>query len=297
MRLNHRKPEAGRKAALGADSSALETTYDLTRRHGPETIICIPLMRLSQVVLVDSRDDGKVSNEENLPRISPIDAEEEEWCQRGFLVGVSLAFLFDSPNLRRSGNLRMHFSPPLSTRQSSWIDSASPMPFFNDLIRRPRVAWIAVLVVIGVVGCGGSAPTSPFERYVPAPEQARRAVDAVLSAWRDTADPQPGLVTAPGTRFVDHQRKPGQRLKSFEILGVRKVENALQIAVALTLDPPAEGQEPADAAPSLVRYNVYGVDPVWVFRLEDYEMISHWEHEMKDPAETSTPPPASSPAR
>jgi hypothetical protein len=43
----------------------------------------------------------------------------------------------------------------------------------------------------------------------------------------------------------------------------------------------------------LVRYNVLGRDPIWVFRLEDYEMISHWEHPMIGEAEA---PPESTPA-
>lgn len=76
--------------------------------------------------------------------------------------------------------------------------------------------------------------------------------------------------------FVDKQRRPGQRLKSFAILGRSEVENARQFTVRLDLDPTEAGD--------LVRYNVFGRKPVWVFRLEDYERISHWEHPMDDPA-------------
>ena len=43
-------------------------------------------------------------------------------------------------------------------------------------------------------------------------------------------------------------------------------------AVRLSLENPPEVQ--------VVRYLVVGNDPLWVFRQEDYEMISHWEHPM-----------------
>ena len=40
--------------------------------------------------------------------------------------------------------------------------------------------------------------------------------------------------------------------------------------VQLALDaPPAEVR---------VRYYVIGIDPVWVVRQEDYDMLTHWEH-------------------
>jgi hypothetical protein len=79
--------------------------------------------------------------------------------------------------------------------------------------------------------------------------------------------------------FADKSRSPETRLRSFSILGETEIENARQFTVRLTLD--------GDDAPRLVRYNVLGRDPVWVFRLEDYEMISHWQHPMNE-----EPPPA-----
>ncbi len=79
----------------------------------------------------------------------------------------------------------------------------------------------------------------------------------------------------------DKQRKPDARLRSFAILGESDAENVRQFTVRLQI----EGED----APRLVRYNLLGRDPVWVFRLEDYEMISHWEHPMNEDA-----PPAAS---
>lgn len=76
-------------------------------------------------------------------------------------------------------------------------------------------------------------------------------------------------------KFVDQHRKPGQKLVAYEVLGDVEVENARQFAARLELSGETE--------PALVRYNVFGINPTWVFRLEDYELISHWEHKMDDP--------------
>jgi hypothetical protein len=67
---------------------------------------------------------------------------------------------------------------------------------------------------------------------------------------------------------------------SFKILGQTEVKNARHFTVRLNL----QGEE----SPELVKYHVVGRDPVWVFRLDDYNMLSHWEHDMSAPA----PPPA-----
>ncbi len=37
----------------------------------------------------------------------------------------------------------------------------------------------------------------------------------------------------------------------------------------------------------MVRFLVVGIDPILVFRQEDYELISHWEHKM-DPGDEKT---------
>ena len=93
----------------------------------------------------------------------------------------------------------------------------------------------------------------------------------------------PASFNTPSVEFVDSHRRPQQRLLAFQILGQSDVENARQFTVRLNL----EGEE----SPQLVKYNILGRDPLWVFRLEDYEMIAHWEHDMKDPAPEPSPNP------
>jgi hypothetical protein len=70
---------------------------------------------------------------------------------------------------------------------------------------------------------------------------------------------------------------------SFKILGQTDVENARQFTVRLNL----EGEE----SPQLVRYHIVGREPVWVFRIEDFESLMHWEHNMDSPALSPGEPP------
>jgi hypothetical protein len=129
-------------------------------------------------------------------------------------------------------------------------------------------------------GCGPSADRGEAPRYLPGWPEARSALVAALDDWRDSSPPFPPSRQVGGLVFADRRRRPGDRLRSFAILGETEVENARQFTVRLQL----EGED----VPRLVRYNVLGRDPVWVFRLEDYEMISHWAHPMDD--EEASPP-------
>jgi hypothetical protein len=146
--------------------------------------------------------------------------------------------------------------------------------------RRCRLTTLACLaaLVASTPGCdprGGEVATPGF---VPSWAEARHALELSLSTWRDTPSPLPESFDIRAVQFVDQRRKPNQRLLSFQILGQTEIENARQFTVRLNLD----GEE----SPQLVKYNVLGREPVWVFRLENYEMTSHWEHQMDAPAAT-----------
>ena len=136
------------------------------------------------------------------------------------------------------------------------------------------------MAAAGLTGCNGwnASPTPPG--YLPGWAEARQSLESALSAWRDAPSPLPDSIDSSAVIFVDKQRRPGQRLRSFAILGQSEIENARQFTVRLQLDQ--------EESPILVRYNVLGRNPVWVFRLEDYERISHWEHPMEDPSTAPT---------
>ncbi len=141
--------------------------------------------------------------------------------------------------------------------------------------------WVGVLcgwavVVVGMPGCEARNDDVPTPAFVPGWEQAREVLESTLSRWRDApaSAPLPASFDVPSVQFVDKTRRPDQRLLSFQILGQTEIEYARQFTVRLNL----AGEE----SPQLVKYNVLGGGPFWVFRLEDFEMFTHWQHDMGD---------------
>lgn len=122
-----------------------------------------------------------------------------------------------------------------------------------------------------LLGCGGSDPRA---RYTPSEEAAQEALEAALVAWQNGKPPGPVEGTSPVVHMVDGHRKPGQKLQGFTVLGPAPGEGARVLAARLTLENPREEQK--------VRYVIVGIDPLWVFRYEDYEMMVHWDHPMGD---------------
>lgn len=155
------------------------------------------------------------------------------------------------------------------------MTTSTPLPRFPP---RALLALVATVLALGGACDGWRDPKPPA--FLPSWSEARQALDWALSTWRDSPDP-PRLIVSPKVQFVDQQRRPGERLKAYEILAQTDVENARQFTVRLTLE-----NEPS---PRLTRYVVIGREPVWVFRFEDYDMISHWEHKMDDPDGPSIP--------
>jgi hypothetical protein len=132
-----------------------------------------------------------------------------------------------------------------------------------------RVA-IAGLFVLAA-GCSSSSDPG---RYIPPEDKARQALEAALTGWRNgaPAGAVPGT-SGPVVQFVDSHRGPGQRLKEYTVLGMAPGDGPRVFTVRLALDAPA-----ADVK---ARYVVFGIDPVWVIRHEDFDMINHWDHPMK----------------
>jgi hypothetical protein len=139
--------------------------------------------------------------------------------------------------------------------------------------------WAAVAATTTGCAANNAAATTGF---IPEWDKATQALISALTAWRDAPSPLPATFSIPSVQFVDSHRRLDQRLLAFQILGKSDIETARQFTVRLKL----EGEE----SPQLVKYNILGRDPLWVFRLEDYEMIAHWEHDMSPPAPIAAPP-------
>ena len=121
-----------------------------------------------------------------------------------------------------------------------------------------------------LTGCG-----DPAARYVPSPAQAVTAVKASLDDWKKGLPAGPVADTKPTVHVVDSQRRELPVLSDYQILGEVPGNAPRCLAVRLRWANP-EKEERA-------RYVVVGIDPLWVFRQEDYDLLSHWEHPMAEP--------------
>ena len=139
---------------------------------------------------------------------------------------------------------------------------------------------IFCLSLLWLTGCGDSDA-----RFVPAQETAHAAVSAAMNAWKNGVVPGPVPDTAPLVHLTDSHRKPGQVLDGFEILGEVPGNADRCLAVRVKLSNPV--------AEERVRYVVIGIDPLWVFRHEDYDLLTHWEHPMEKTEATDDPAAAS----
>jgi hypothetical protein len=127
------------------------------------------------------------------------------------------------------------------------------------------------LLAVAVLGCERTPPDES-RRYVPEAAPARAALAAVLEGWKAGRVGEKLSAGGRGVEVVDSLRRSGRPLRGFEILGEVATDRARGFAVRLDLDRPEEEQA--------TRYLVIGLEPLWVFRQEDYDMISHWEHAM-----------------
>jgi hypothetical protein len=132
-----------------------------------------------------------------------------------------------------------------------------------------RVAGLGCfLVLAAVAGCGRDHRA----RFTPAEEVAKHALESGLAAWQNGQPAGPVAGTSPLIHVVDSHRKAGQKLSRFEVLGTAPGDGPRVYAVRLSLDEPREEKR--------VRFVVVGIDPLWVIRYEDYEMLAHWDHPM-----------------
>jgi hypothetical protein len=133
-------------------------------------------------------------------------------------------------------------------------------------------AWACLAGVGLLLACGmGCAPRpgDDFERYYPPEAAARRALETGLDSWHDGQLAGTVLAGDPSVVMVDSHRQPGQKLRRYEILGALPGDGPRRFTVRLTLDEPEEQQRTC--------FLVVGVNPLWVYRQEDYDMLAHWE--------------------
>jgi hypothetical protein len=122
---------------------------------------------------------------------------------------------------------------------------------------RRSAALGVVVLLLGAAGCGQQG----CERYIPSDDAARRALETVLANLERGQPPDAGT-TAPVIKLVDSRWKPGQQLNKHQIIKEESVEGHTVFSVLLVYKGGQREQ--------LVRYVVVGVDPLWVYREEDF---------------------------
>jgi hypothetical protein len=136
---------------------------------------------------------------------------------------------------------------------------------------------LAVLVIIACSTTGCNSEASAIQRFIPSQESSQAAISKAFDAWKTGTPAGPVPDTSPLIHLTDNHRRPSEKLISYRILGEVPGDTPRCYAVELKFDPPRDER---------ARYVVVGIDPLWVFRLEDYQLLAHWEHKME-------PPPAS----
>lgn len=143
---------------------------------------------------------------------------------------------------------------------------------------------VLLCALLLISGCGQGRP----DRFTPSAATAKSSIEAALEAWREGLAPGPISNQTPAVHVVDTVRSPGQKLRDYQVLSETRASGAGRLyVVRLTLDNPA-AQERA-------RFIVVGVDPIWVFRKEDYDHLAHWEHPMPAASTTAEQPAGPSP--
>ena len=141
--------------------------------------------------------------------------------------------------------------------------------------RISRESWYQLVFAVGCLVSCGCGEYDRSSQFVPSVTVAESAVKAGMEAWKK-GEPV-GLVqgvTKPSVHVVDSHRKPGQQIVSYQVLGEVPGNAPRCFAVKAMLSGPETTER--------LRYIVVGIDPLWVFRQEDYDLLSHWEHPMEE---------------
>jgi len=126
------------------------------------------------------------------------------------------------------------------------------------------------LIALGLLaGCGeGSAP-------LPSKASAREALQTALDAWKAGKPPSSLAGAKPGIEVVDFEWKAGKALSDFSLGEETMGQGTQTIAATLTL--------PGEKAPKPVTYMILGLDPLRIFRDEDFHRALNMDNAPVEP--------------
>jgi hypothetical protein len=124
---------------------------------------------------------------------------------------------------------------------------------------------LTLWAVLAAAGCSGGGRV---EDFTPSADKARKALEAALAHWQGGGKPGsvPGTA-APVVEVTDSKWAAGQKLKSFEVVGDEPPAGAGPRFFKVKLTP-------ASGSPVEAKYAVLGIDPLLVYRDEDYQKLS-----------------------
>jgi uncharacterized OsmC-like protein len=128
--------------------------------------------------------------------------------------------------------------------------------------RRVNSACLVLLCAFtaSLAGCGG--PTA--EDYVPEASIARQGLEAALTAWKNGEPLKTITSLNVPVNVVDERWRAGRKLESYEIVSEAPGEPHRTFTVTLRLAGQDQDEE--------TTYIVTGLDPILVFREEDYNV-------------------------
>jgi hypothetical protein len=132
------------------------------------------------------------------------------------------------------------------------------------VVQRENQGWVMPILAGCLLAICAGCSSKSSDRYIPSETQARPALEAALTAWKDGK--QPGLIegTPIPVHAVDSQWQTGKKkLTAYEIVAQEPGDGPPLFSVNLTIQGIAQ--------PIVVRYYVVGKDPLWVYREEDYK--------------------------
>lgn len=139
--------------------------------------------------------------------------------------------------------------------------------------RLPALTRFLLLSVgLFVAGCQPTNKLESNRRFVPSQQLASRALESALTNWQKQ---QPIAPLASGERviLIDARHGNGDRLTEFSVVGTQPWERGRRFVVELSVGDDATQRE---------RFVVVGIDPLLVFRQEDFDMLANWMHPMND---------------
>lgn len=133
---------------------------------------------------------------------------------------------------------------------------------FHVKLSAPTGSQVWMMLAFALTGCGGGKSD---QRYVPQSMSARSAVETALKSWQAGGAYDTIKTGTPQVQPYDSRWQAGQKLKSFEIVREVPNEGPKKFEVRVEL----EGAEPVNDV-----YLVVGIDPLNVFREQDYQKAS-----------------------